>query len=217
MTQITPWFETNLGRRILTTIILGPLVIGLILYAWWTTALVIIGAIGLAAFEYIYIVRQQPSVSWRNVLFGVAYFTLPLIATLWLRSVGYEWFLLLLAGSWMTDAAAYVAGRLYGKTPFAPHISPKKTWEGVIGGYSCGMVLVLVVAAITELPIRWDVVLIAVLVPIATILGDLLESKIKRRFKVKDSGHILPGHGGMLDRIDGILVAAPIVALIVAL
>lgn len=217
MTPVTSWFQTNLGRRVLTAVVGGPVVIGLIVYAWWTTALVIIGAIGLAAFEYAYIVHQQPSINWRNILFGVGYFAVPLIATLWLRSLGYEWFLVLIAGSWATDAAAYVAGRLFGKTPFVPRISPKKTWEGVIGGFSCGVLAVIAIAALMGLPIRWAVILLAGLIPIATILGDLLESKIKRRFKVKDSGHILPGHGGMLDRIDGILLAAPLTALIVAL
>ena len=211
--------RSNLVLRIMTAIVTGPLVIALVVLSWCTTALLFVVLILLALYEYIHLVRQRPSSTLNNVLFGTAYLGIPLAAALWLRGEKDSeiWFLLMLFANWMTDIAAFLAGRFFGKTLLAPKISPKKTWEGVIGGLVMGFAVTLVAALVLDFDIKAAVIVLAIGVPIATILGDLLESKLKRHFQVKDSGNILPGHGGILDRIDGTLLALPVAALVVAL
>jgi phosphatidate cytidylyltransferase len=211
--------HSNLTLRILTGVIGGPIVIALIMLSWWTTALLIVVALALATIEYSQLVQHEPSSARNDILFGLFYLGTPLVAALWLRGQdnGEKWFLIMLIANWVTDSAAYFTGRFIGKTPFAPTISPKKTWEGVIGGLVFGFILTLVGAAILGLDIGAAAVAIGIFVPIATVLGDLLESKLKRHFNVKDSGKLLPGHGGILDRIDGTLMALPAAAIVVAL
>jgi phosphatidate cytidylyltransferase len=111
--------------------------------------------------------------------------------------------------TWTADSTAYFLGRAIGKHPLAPHISPKKTWEGSIGG----MLGSLLVAGIFRFWIRLPLphlLVIAVLGNIAGQMGDLLESAYKRSAGVKDSGGLLPGHGGMLDRIDALILCIPV-------
>lgn len=121
------------------------------------------------------------------------------------------WFMLMLFGLiWATDTGAYYTGKSIGKHKFAPSISPNKTWEGTIGG----LVLSILVATLfkeTLLPgMEWmDVLVLAVLGGAWGQMGDLLESAFKRSLGVKDSGNILPGHGGMLDRFDSMIFTAP--------
>lgn len=110
---------------------------------------------------------------------------------------------------WVNDTMAYIVGSLIGKTPFSK-ISPKKTWEGTIGGVLLSIVVALLVASLTG----FDILFIAGIAAIASIfgtLGDLLESKLKRMAGVKDSGNFMPGHGGFLDRFDSMLMATPAV------
>ena len=211
--------QNNLTLRVLTGVIGGPIVIALIVLSWWTTAILIVVAMALATIEYTQLVQYEPSSTRNNILFGLFYLGAPLIAALWLRGQddGEKWFLIMLIANWVTDSAAYFTGRLIGKTPFAPVISPKKTWEGVIGGLVGGFIVTVIMAAVIGLDVGAAVIGIGILVPIATVLGDLLESKLKRHFNVKDSGNLLPGHGGILDRIDGTLMALPTAAIIVAL
>lgn len=116
---------------------------------------------------------------------------------------------------WSADTGAYIAGRLWGKHKLAPNISPGKTIEGVAGG----LVTTLLIAVIGGLLLKihsqqWlPVLILAVIVALMTVLGDLFESLIKRHAGVKDSGNWLPGHGGLLDRIDGLTAALPLYAL----
>jgi phosphatidate cytidylyltransferase len=124
-------------------------------------------------------------------------------------SNGTYWVLFTLALIWAADTGAFFAGRWLGRVPLAPRVSPKKTWEGVIGG----IVLSGVVAWIAA---RWvfkvDVapfVLMCIAVAALSIVGDLTESMLKRAAGLKDSGSLFPGHGGMLDRIDSVTAAAP--------
>ncbi|MEX0746369.1 MAG: phosphatidate cytidylyltransferase [Rhodothermales bacterium] len=111
---------------------------------------------------------------------------------------------------WATDTFAYYVGRSMGRRPLAPAVSPKKTWEGAIGG-TVGAVLVGVLLKVTILPfMSWvHVLVLTLIVAVVGQLGDLAESKMKRAAGVKDSGKLLPGHGGMLDRFDALILAAP--------
>ena len=126
--------------------------------------------------------------------------------------------ILMLLIAWIGDSGAYFAGRFFGKTKLYPAVSPKKTWAGAIGGLvgSVAAVLAMKELRIPELTYV-DVVLIGVPAAILGQLGDLAESLIKRSVGVKDSGTLLPGHGGMLDRIDAVLLIAPYVYLYLVL
>lgn len=117
---------------------------------------------------------------------------------------------------WSSDSFAYVFGRLFGKHRMAPKISPKKTWEGFIGGVLSTMLLGFFIEQnYTELRGNW--ILVGVLVSVFAPMGDLLESQLKRTFGVKDSGNIIPGHGGILDRLDSFMVCAPVLYLYFAI
>jgi len=123
--------------------------------------------------------------------------------------------LIVLLPIYLNDTFAYLSGRLFGKHLMFPSVSPKKTWEGFVGGVliaALGMVTLLYVnrTAFTENSHYIAIALVSMSVSVLATLGDLFESKLKRTAQVKDSGSILPGHGGILDRIDAMLFAAPL-------
>ncbi|MGE0372574.1 MAG: phosphatidate cytidylyltransferase [Gammaproteobacteria bacterium] len=123
--------------------------------------------------------------------------------------------LLLMLVVWGADSGAYVAGRLWGRTKLAPEVSPGKSWEGVYGGLATATLAVL--GAGLWFGLDWRTLVTLALLGFVTVLfsiiGDLFESMVKRLAGVKDSGRLLPGHGGMLDRIDSVTAAAPVFAL----
>lgn len=144
---------------------------------------------------------------------GLLYIAWPCTALVWLRAVhGWETMLWLFLVVWATDTGAYGVGRWLGGPRLAPTISPGKTWSGAVGGLVAAMGTGGMMAGVLDLPGWWIVALISVGVSGVAQSGDLIESKIKRHFGVKDSGWIIPGHGGVFDRVDGILAAAPVVA-----
>lgn len=121
------------------------------------------------------------------------------------------WLLVVLLGVWGFDSAAFFTGRYLGRHKLAPHISPGKTWEGVAGGLVLSVIAALLLTVI-PLGISWYLaIVLGLLVGIAGVLGDLSESLIKRQVHVKDSGHFMPGHGGLLDRMDSLLFAVFVV------
>ena len=114
--------------------------------------------------------------------------------------------------TWIGDSAAYFVGRTFGKHPFAPHLSPKKTWEGAVASF-LGSILIAIALAASNLVniVAIHLIGMAAAGNIAGQIGDLLESAYKRSAGVKDSGTLLPGHGGVLDRIDALILAIPVV------
>jgi phosphatidate cytidylyltransferase len=128
---------------------------------------------------------------------------------------GHRWLFIALAIVWAADSGAYFAGRRFGKRKLAPRISPNKTIEGMLGGLACGLLVALVFApfagaTLAQLPLVGVVALVAVGF---SVVGDLFESLLKRHVGAKDSGDLIPGHGGVLDRIDGVVAALPVFAL----
>lgn len=113
---------------------------------------------------------------------------------------------------WSSDTFAYICGRLFGKHKMAPKISPKKTWEGLIGGVICTVVLGYFVEMYHP-NLRGNWMVVGFLVSIFAPFGDLVESQLKRSFGVKDSGNIIPGHGGILDRLDSFIICVPAIYL----
>lgn len=132
------------------------------------------------------------------------------LAMVSLRNIDPRLLLGLLAVIWIADTAAYFTGKRFGKHKLAPVISPGKTWEGVIGAWVAVSLYALVLCVVFDL----DYWLIAAVwgITVMSIIGDLLESLMKRQAKVKDSSKLLPGHGGMLDRIDGLTSSLPLAA-----
>jgi phosphatidate cytidylyltransferase len=148
---------------------------------------------------------------------GVPYAGALGVAPIVLRSDNGEGFLaviFLFAVVWTTDIAAYFAGRAIGGPKLMPRVSPNKTWSGAIGGTLAAVVVALALAKVTALTGLFAIAMLAVILSICAQGGDLFESFLKRRFGAKDSGHLIPGHGGLMDRLDGFVTASVMAALI---
>jgi phosphatidate cytidylyltransferase len=142
---------------------------------------------------------------------GIGYAGTLLLAPLLLRAdpaYGFAAIVLLFAIVWSTDIFAYFAGRALGGPKLAPAVSPKKTWSGAIGGTLGAVAVAVAVASLFGSLDRATVAVIALVLSVIAQLGDLLESWIKRRFGAKDAGHLIPGHGGAMDRLEGFWAAA---------
>jgi phosphatidate cytidylyltransferase len=157
-------------------------------------------------------------------LFNLFYPVLPM----WVLGIAYtltnqfdkQMLLIVLLPIYLNDTLAYVFGRLFGKTPLLPSVSPKKTREGFIGGLiGAALVMLAILYFVGEFTAynAIGVAGVSVLASILATLGDLFESKLKRSVDIKDSGNILPGHGGILDRIDAMLFVAPVLYVLLAL
>ena len=157
-----------------------------------------------------------------RLLLGVLTLTLAWAALLVLRyhPYGQFWVIYLFAVVACADIGAYFAGKAFGRRKLAPEISPGKSWEGFFGGLAVALLFALVLGqwfaaqADNPLPELRMLLIVTALVAGASVLGDLFESVLKRRCGIKDSGNILPGHGGVMDRIDGLTAALPMLALI---
>lgn len=137
------------------------------------------------------------------------------MAMLGLREISPQpwWLLGVMCLVWVADISAYFTGRLFGKNKLAPRISPGKTWEGVAGAILGALVYVFWVMSVSGLSQQYTMILFAIVGVALSVIGDLFESAIKRLAGVKDSGTLLPGHGGLLDRIDALTSTLPIAAL----
>jgi phosphatidate cytidylyltransferase len=157
------------------------------------------------------------------VLVELAVVVVGLVGLLYLGSIGDRgaahptatgfrvWLLLAIGATWAADVGAYAIGSVWGRRRIAPRVSPGKTWEGSFGGFGAAALAVLGIAALFGLG-RPEAAVAAVTIGPVAFAGDLLESWVKRRAGVKDSGSVFPGHGGMLDRIDSLVAVAILVA-----
>ena len=145
---------------------------------------------------------------------GFAYAAIALVASVLVRSDqshGFAALMLVLLVVWVTDIGGYFAGRGIGGPKLWPRVSPKKTWAGAIGGFAASLVVAAGFAAL-GLGKTGPLLLLGALLSVASQLGDLFESAVKRRFGVKDSSQIIPGHGGLMDRLDGYVAAIVLAA-----
>lgn len=228
--------ETLKVRALTALVFVSVMIAGLFWNEWTFIALFTLIHFG-CWFEFIKLVKKINGKDWLLYAgLGLLYITLPVICMLLLRfthipapqpGMPVEMLRLLpflfpctiIAAIWINDTMAYLVGSVIGKTPFSK-ISPKKTWEGTGGGAVLCVVTIALIgyhSAVGQVMAVHHWIMIAVICAVFGTAGDLLESKIKRMAEVKDSGSIMPGHGGFLDRFDSLLVAAPFVWLYIKL
>jgi len=214
----------DLWLRVLSAAVLTPIAVACVWIGGIAfTGIVAVMMIGLLI-EWLMLCRHPDVGAARGAppfgLFsvGLLYVVVAGAALLWLRSdpvAGRADVLFLLLVVWAGDVGAYAVGRWIGGPRLAPRISPGKTWSGAIGGLVTAVVAGLLAAHFLGQPATlWPSVAIAAILSVVAQAGDLLESFVKRRLAVKDSGHLIPGHGGLFDRLDGVLAAAPAGALL---
>lgn len=151
--------------------------------------------------------------NWLLAGFGVLYISMAALAALWLRTRDGDGLLIIMwlfFLVWATDTGGYVFGKTIGGPKLAPRFSPKKTWAGLLGGMVCAGGIGGLVTYFSSDAINWSIVAVSMILAIVAQIGDLGESALKRRFKVKDSSNLIPGHGGLLDRADGMLSVFPV-------
>lgn len=227
----------GLGRRVPTALAYGAIA-GAAVFGPWPTFVVLtlaLFAIGVLELTGLY-ARERPIIRRLAVVLGAIYLAVGLgsLVVLWGAWGAYAhhavpdvlaargitalpgWLLLAVLPAWAADIAAYAVGSLVGRRPLVPGLSPGKTWEGTIGGFAAAALAAFGVGAWLGLP-RLPVTLAVIGIGPVALAGDLAESWVKRRVGAKDSGTLLPGHGGVLDRIDSLLLVAPFVVLLLAL
>ncbi|MGB1285366.1 MAG: phosphatidate cytidylyltransferase [Aggregatilineales bacterium] len=204
--------------RILTGFIFMPVTLYLITVGGWQLMIALLVIMCIALLEFLHMfhafqnILQTPLRSIRLLFIGVIYVCVPVILMIGLRNNppdGLLYFISAVLVTWGTDTFAYLVGRAFGRRLLVPHLSPGKTVEGALGGVIGGFLSGLIPFAIVQQTITPWIIILLVMSPVAAILGDLLESKMKRLSGVKDSGvpglNPFPGHGGVLDRIDSLL------------
>ena len=227
-----PKISGELQTRIISAGILAPVV----LYIIWLggaafSSLVVLMAV-IMSFEWCGIINNDSPLAqgiddkhkkkWLN--YGIAYVAIFASSLLYLRNYGAEEgkdggagiVLVMLLMVWATDIAAYFAGRLIGGPKIYPAISPNKTWAGLLGGMVAAGLVGMALSVLINFGV-FTMFFIGALTAVIAQAGDFLESWIKRKFGVKDSGNIIPGHGGIMDRMDGFVTVAPLFVIFVLL
>lgn len=214
---------SSLLKRTLSALVLIPVAVlavylgGAVFYA------VVAAAFGICVYEWSQMCIRNGRPSWVMFIPGFVYIALACIAIVLMRARPDGLFLVLYVFSavWASDIGAYIAGRLIGGPKMAPSVSPNKTWSGLTGGCIASAMAVTAVcyfwpesevsARIAALPL-WAHALFGITLGVVGQLGDLLESHFKRLAGVKDSGNLIPGHGGLLDRVDALMMVATVSA-----
>jgi phosphatidate cytidylyltransferase len=207
--------RSNLTLRIISSAVMAPIAIGIAWFGGWPFVLFWAAAACIVLWEWTRLVTRSSRTGtyaafaiW--MIAGLAYAGVLLLAPVILRrdpSLGFVAILFLFAVVWGTDIAAYFAGRAIGGPKLWPAVSPNKTWSGAFGGTLGGVAAALIVVKVAGLVIAPMLVLVTLALSVASQAGDLLESALKREFGAKDSGDLIPGHGGLMDRLDGFLTA----------
>jgi phosphatidate cytidylyltransferase len=173
----------------------------------------LLGPVAAVGILLAFIVNRKDHSKWTAL--GGLYILLPMIALLWIRN-DTQWGLVtivwLLVAVWATDTGAYFAGKSIGGPKMAPRISPNKTWAGLVGGVIAAALVSVVTGKIAGAGSMQNLAMFGGLAAVVGQIGDVCESSVKRYFGVKDSGNIIPGHGGLFDRLDSLLFVALVIA-----
>jgi phosphatidate cytidylyltransferase len=253
---------TNLGIRALSTVVLAPIALLILLHGGWPLLALAAAAAAVLSIEWATMSARQTSariavaitaavlaaaftahfghyrIAWlvlvlcaglaaliargiaarpADAAFGALYIGAPLLALIWLRGrepFGDHWTVLVLAVAWAADIAAFLVGNVLKGPKLWPQFSPNKTWSGFMGGLAAATLAALAVAHFWSMQLDVpEATALGLFAGLATMAGDLWESMLKRRFGVKDSGDLIPGHGGLLDRVDGLMFAFLAVAM----
>ncbi len=200
--------SSQLRKRVISSLIMVPLAIYIILFSHNLFIFFTLAVTVLMVFEWCDMTSSMRGKNkWRLV--GFLYITIPCYCLLKIKLIDSDilfWMFLII---WATDISAYFTGRIIGGKKLAPTISPGKTWSGFFGGVASAIVIGLFSSLIFVGDLTFFLI-ISILLSISSQVSDLMESKFKRIFGVKDSGDIIPGHGGVLDRLDGAMLVAPI-------
>lgn len=206
----TPRRFRGLLSRVVSAAVLAPLCLAAIWFGFpWVDLMAAIAA-PIMLSEWIRLTRGRPLMCGLAILYGLA----ATVALLWLRhqpDLGRETVLWIVACVWATDIGAYFVGSLAGGARLAPRISPGKTWSGLVGGVCLSAVASAACGLAFDQGETVTLALAGVGIAIVAQAGDLLESAAKRQAGLKDSGHVIPGHGGLLDRVDGLIAALVLV------
>jgi len=214
-------FSPELQKRIRSAgLLIPPVLFAVMLGGFIFNVLVLLGAT-LMCFEWNNIIRSSEPKKftlsqWEWI--GISYVTIFAASLLYLRQLegGAGLVLLLLILVWATDIAAYFAGRFVGGPKICPKISPNKTWAGLIGGAVAAGFVGAFASVFFDAIGPFSAIVLGIFLAVVEQAGDFFESWVKRQFGVKDSGALIPGHGGIMDRVDGMVTVTPILALIVA-
>ncbi len=218
----TKTFQT----RTLTAIIFAVLMLAGLLWNKWSF-IILFSVIHFGCwFEFVNLLKKFDPINYKaKSLLGLLYITLPIVLMIWMRVNNFDlksdnYLKIIPCGIvfsiWINDTMAYIVGSLIGKTPLSS-VSPKKTREGTFGGIILCVFVITLIGYFTSFYSVPDWIVISLFCGVFGTLGDLLESKLKRMANVKDSGSLMPGHGGFLDRFDSMLVAIPFVFVYYAL
>ena len=203
----------SLPLRILSAVVLGPLLLAAIWFGFPWIDLVAAIAAPLMVWEWTRLTRGRPVMRLLAYVYALA----ALVALLWLRhqpALGRETVIWIVACIWATDIGAYFVGASAGGAKLAPSISPSKTWSGLIGGMAWAATVSAALGYAFGLGTTLSLAVIGACLAVVGQLGDLAESAAKRGAGVKDSGNLIPGHGGLLDRVDGLVAVLVAVALV---
>lgn len=207
--------QSNTKQRVISSVILVPLAIYAIFFSKDLFLFLLIAIAILMTIEWLDMIRGQvDEKKWRII--GFFYIAIPLYSVYRLRMINTDVVFWMFAIIWVTDIFAFFAGRIIGGKKLAPHISPGKTWAGLYGGVAASAVIGFISSFMFVGGITFFIIA-SIFLSLVEQASDLLESKFKRIFGVKDSGNIIPGHGGVLDRLDGMMLAAPFVLLLINL
>ena len=210
----THWSKKPLTLRIISAAVLIPIVIAAV-YAGsiaWALLVILFSAVMIG--EWCKISARRPGAAPWYAL-GIVYVFVPCVALIWLRgdpTVGLQQIFWIVALVIAADTGAYAAGRSIGGPKLAPRVSPNKTWAGLGGAVVSAAIVGAITVFLMDLPSFWAPIVVSAGLGIVAQAGDLAESAFKRHFGVKDASNIIPGHGGALDRVDGLIAVAAAVA-----
>lgn len=220
-------FDTKTFRtRTLTAIVFAIIMLAGLLWNKWSFIILFTLIHFGCWYEFVVLIKKIDPENYKAKSFlGLLYITLPVVLMIWMRVNNFNglndaYLKIIPCGIvfsiWINDTMAYIVGSLIGKTPLSS-ISPKKTREGTIGGIILCVIVITLIGYLTGFYSVADWIVISLFCAVFGTVGDLLESKLKRLASVKDSGSLMPGHGGFLDRFDSMLVAIPFVFVYYAL